>query len=856
MATKFASAPTAAAPSNSHPPLLQPIVFCGHGNNLYPLCSSPTSADNLDSLNDAPSTNALPKALLPILNRPMIAYPLQQILSAGLRHAIILAPSEQHHQIAAALKTVILVPPVAVAQGKKSSAAAAAAAVHEASKHPNLSVTVGLSSAAPTSSSTITGTYLAGATIPSVPATVASSSSLAADSAVMKIDLLPLGPDDVAPGKSADAGLAGPASGAKRARKLGTAPLLSWLHSIGRLTRDPLIVPIDFIGQGVSLTTLINSHVAGVPESPAMTTLMYERGAGEGTGKEREKDGPPKLFTIYDRSPLASSSPSPSGSSHSLHRLLLLQDSDDISDLDSSDLHVRMSLLWSHPHIRISTSLLDSHIYIFNLAKLVSLLQSKEGQRMKSLKEEVVPFIAKCSWMKGLREKAGWYSSPGGGADDASRSGSLVPGQLGGRSLGGAGPGNGVGAGGATSYVPWTMQASREENGGVRRSTTYVEPELLDGRAVQAKLDLTSSQGADGLAHSAGRGPLAGSRLGGDQMRSSPLFTPELSRAPSPRSREAMLRSFTPVDPASPSTELTRPDLGHVGDAVGKKLDHSQKAQLKAQARRSAAEVRTVTLIVRLAREHRHPIDPSLTIDEVRQREGEEDAARRQSLGASAAAPEKFVARANTVPTYMECNRYLLRSLAASASSGGGGGGGGGGGSSTQGGATVSSVALLQDTLPHPLPSQAASAAPSSSMSLVAGGGAQMVMPSSASDAGSTGTSAVASASGGAGGEVQLIDPKAQVSTDSVVAEHTRIGERAMIKRSVVGKGCVVAKNAKVTGCIIMDGVRVGENVKLENCILCPGSVIEDRANLKDCDVAAGVRVSSGTNSKNEKFDE
>ncbi|KAN0060044.1 Translation initiation factor eIF-2B subunit gamma [Thecaphora frezii] len=824
MAASFTTAPSAAPPPNTHPPLLQPIVFCGHGNNLYPLCSSPTSAPSLSSPTDAPST-ALPKALLPILNRPMIAYPLQQILSAGLRHVIILAPSEQHQQIAAALKTIILIPPVAVPQSKKAaSAAAAAAAVYEASRHPNLAVTVGLSSTynlSGTPGSAPTGGYLAGTNI-------STSSPSSADSAVMKIDLLPLGPDDVT-GKIADAGLAGPASGTKRARKMGTAPLLSWLHSIGRLTRDPLIVPIDFIGQGVSLTTLINSHVAGVPEPPMMTTLVYERGAGEGTGKEREKDGPPKLFTVYDRSPLASgaSGTSPSSSaSHSLHRLLLLQDSDDISDLDSSDLHLRMSLLWSHPHVRISTSLLDSHIYTFNLNKLLGLLQSKEGQRMKSLREEVVPFIAKCSWMKGLREKAGWTSTPGA-ADDNSRSGYLIPGQLGRAPSSGNG-----GASAAGSYVPWTMQASRGEAGGVRRSTTFVEPDLLEGQAGR-----DSSSGA--LRASIGRGlpsapgGFAGSRLG-DQTQSSPLFTPDPSRAPSPRTREAMLRSFTPVDPASPSIEADRTDPGRVGDMVGRKLYTSQKARLRAQARQSANEVRAVALIVRLANERSHPIQPDLTIEEVRQREADELASRQGGL-----ALEKFVARANTVPTYIECNRYLLRSLAAPASSNSG----------SSASTMATPVAVLPDTLPHPLPSQSALPPPTA---LVAGGVAQMTVSSSASDAGSTGTSVAAAASG----DVQLIDAKAQVSTDSVIAEHTRIGERAMIKRSVVGKGCVVAKNAKVTGCIIMDGVRVGEGVKLENCILCPGSVIEDRANLKDCDVAASVRVPSGTNSKNEKFDE
>ena len=45
-------------------------------------------------------------------------------------------------------------------------------------------------------------------------------------------------------------------------------------------------------------------------------------------------------------------------------------------------------------------------------------------------------------------------------------------------------------------------------------------------------------------------------------------------------------------------------------------------------------------------------------------------------------------------------------------------------------------------------------------------------------------------------------------------------------------------------------------SAKLENCILAANSVVEEKCNLKDCDVAAFVRVSAGTNTKGEKFDE
>lgn len=75
----------------------------------------------------------------------------------------------------------------------------------------------------------------------------------------------------------------------------------------------------------------------------------------------------------------------------------------------------------------------------------------------------------------------------------------------------------------------------------------------------------------------------------------------------------------------------------------------------------------------------------------------------------------------------------------------------------------------------------------------------------------SASASASASDAASSAAKAQLIDPKAQISSDSVVESHTRVGERTAIKRSVVGRGCVVGKNVKLTGAIVMDGVRIGD---------------------------------------------
>ena len=50
-----------------------------------------------------------------------------------------------------------------------------------------------------------------------------------------------------------------------------------------------------------------------------------------------------------------------------------------------------------------------------------------------------------------------------------------------------------------------------------------------------------------------------------------------------------------------------------------------------------------------------------------------------------------------------------------------------------------------------------------------------------------------------------LIDGKAQISADSKIGHSTRVEERASIKKSVVGRHCVIGKMTKIVGCVILD---------------------------------------------------
>jgi len=92
------------------------------------------------------------------------------------------------------------------------------------------------------------------------------------------------------------------------------------------------------------------------------------------------------------------------------------------------------------------------------------------------------------------------------------------------------------------------------------------------------------------------------------------------------------------------------------------------------------------------------------------------------------------------------------------------------------------------------------------------------------------------------------------ISTDSLVAPSSRIGERTSIKKSVLGPHCVVGKNVKISGCIIMDHVEVKDGVKLDNTILSRNTLVEERAQLKDCELAPGVATQSDVSLKGERL--
>lgn len=104
----------------------------------------------------------------------------------------------------------------------------------------------------------------------------------------MKVELLALGPYD---GKDIDDSLQ---NDDFRRQNLGTAELLRWVASLGKLEADPLVVPIDLINPSMPFRDLIDLYVDAQTSklgTPTACCALYERGAGDGTGRERERDG-------------------------------------------------------------------------------------------------------------------------------------------------------------------------------------------------------------------------------------------------------------------------------------------------------------------------------------------------------------------------------------------------------------------------------------------------------------------------------------------------------------------------------------------------------------------------------------
>ncbi|KAG7086662.1 hypothetical protein E1B28_002602 [Marasmius oreades] len=100
-----------------------------------------------------------------------------------------------------------------------------------------------------------------------------------------------------------------------------------------------------------------------------------------------------------------------------------------------------------------------------------------------------------------------------------------------------------------------------------------------------------------------------------------------------------------------------------------------------------------------------------------------------------------------------------------------------------------------------------------------------------------------------------LIDQKAQISSDSMIGDFTQVSERTTIKKSVVGKHCVIGKMAKIVGCVLFDHCVVEDGAKLDGCVLGKNTKVGSKAELSRVVTQAGYEFSPGETTKNEKLE-
>ncbi|KAF7792278.1 hypothetical protein EIP86_003314 [Pleurotus ostreatoroseus] len=88
-----------------------------------------------------------------------------------------------------------------------------------------------------------------------------------------------------------------------------------------------------------------------------------------------------------------------------------------------------------------------------------------------------------------------------------------------------------------------------------------------------------------------------------------------------------------------------------------------------------------------------------------------------------------------------------------------------------------------------------------------------------------------------------------------MVGHTTKVEERTSIKKSVIGKHCVIGKMVKIVGCVILDHCVISDGVKLDGCILGANTKVGTKAELSRVVTQAGYEVDAGETYRNEKLE-
>ncbi|KAF9562805.1 UDP-3-O-glucosamine N-acyltransferase [Agrocybe pediades] len=170
---------------------------------------------------------------------------------------------------------------------------------------------------------------------------------------------------------------------------IGTCTLLRQFAN--RISEDFVVLPCDFIPPpDLPLSLLLNKfRVDTLSDGCLATTCWYPSRTPE-KGTHIEEWGPLPTTTSIVWDPATST--------------LLHVDTPDDKDRNAEELELKMSLLSRHPHLKLSTSLEDSHVYVCRRSVL-DLLAEKPS--FTSLREEFIPWLCKIQYRQSKRAKYG-----------------------------------------------------------------------------------------------------------------------------------------------------------------------------------------------------------------------------------------------------------------------------------------------------------------------------------------------------------------------------------------------------------------------------------------------------------------
>lgn len=98
------------------------------------------------------------------------------------------------------------------------------------------------------------------------------------------------------------------------------------------------------------------------------------------------------------------------------------------------------------------------------------------------------------------------------------------------------------------------------------------------------------------------------------------------------------------------------------------------------------------------------------------------------------------------------------------------------------------------------------------------------------------------------------VGERVSVTPDCIVAPGCSAGDRTSVKKSVIGKNCVLGSNVKLNGCVLLSNVTVKDGANLTATVVCDHAVIGPSCVLKECRVAADTTVDDETEATETGF--